>query len=80
MYQLEQEFQRQCPEVHCAFVVGDVKDVAWIDRVFSGYRPAVVFHAAAYKHVPLMEGENAWQAIRNNVVGSKRLAESAQHH
>ena len=80
LYQLEQEFQRQCPEVHCAFVVGDVKDVAWIDRVFSGYRPAVVFHAAAYKHVPLMEGENAWQAIRNNVVGSKRLAESAQHH
>ena len=80
LYQMEQEFRRLHPGAHCAFVVGDVKDVAWIDRLFSSYRPDVVFHAAAYKHVPLMEGENAWQAVRNNVVGSKRLAEAAQRH
>ena len=80
LYQIEQEFLRKFPEVPCVFVVGDVKDVAWIDKVFATYHPSVVFHAAAYKHVPLMEGENAWQAVRNNVLGSKRLAEAARHH
>lgn len=79
MYQIEQEFARDFPSIRCVFLVGDVKDVAWVDRLFERHRPAVVFHAAAYKHVPLMEGENAWQAVRNNVVGSKRLAEAAQH-
>ncbi len=80
LYQVEQEFQRQYPQVQCAFIVGDVKDVAWLDWIFSHHRPSVVFHAAAYKHVPLMEGDNAWQAVRNNVVGSKRLAEAARHY
>ena len=80
LYRIEQEFQRQFPQVSCAFVVGDVKDVAWLDWIFSRHRPSVVFHAAAYKHVPLMEGENAWQAVRNNVLGSKRLAEAARHY
>ena len=80
LYQIEQEFQRQFPQVRCVFVVGDVKDVAWLDWVFARHRPAVVFHAAAYKHVPLMEGDNAWQAVRNNVLGSKRLAEAARHY
>jgi len=80
LYQIEQEFQRQHPQVRCAFIVGDVKDVAWLDWIFSHHRPSVVFHAAAYKHVPLMEGDNAWQAVRNNVVGSKRLAEAARHY
>ena len=80
LYQVEQEFQRQFPQVQCAFVVGDVKDVAWLDWIFTHHRPSVIFHAAAYKHVPLMEGENAWQAVRNNVLGSKRLAEAARHY
>ena len=80
LYRLEQEFRRVYPQVECAFIVGDVKDVAWLDRIFSAHRPSVVFHAAAYKHVPLMEGENAWQAVRNNVVGSKRLAEAARQY
>ncbi|MDR3221091.1 MAG: polysaccharide biosynthesis protein, partial [Candidatus Accumulibacter sp.] len=80
LYGVEQEFRRVYPQVACAFIVGDVKDVAWLDRIFARYRPSVVFHAAAYKHVPLMEGENAWQAVLNNVVGSKRLAEAARRH
>ena len=41
------------------------------------YRPSVVFHAAAYKHVPLMEGDNAWQAVLNNVLGTRVVAEAA---
>lgn len=80
LYLLEQEFVDRYPEVPIACVVGDVKDAALLDRVFSTYRPSVVFHAAAYKHVPLMEGENAWAAVKNNVLGSRCLAEASQRH
>lgn len=80
LYQLEQEFLQRYPDVPIACVVGDVKDTELLDRVFAAYRPSVIFHAAAYKHVPLMEGENAWQAVRNNVAGSKCLAKTAQKH
>lgn len=80
LYQIEQEFMQTLPELRVAWLVGDVKDSAFLDRTFASYQPAVVFHAAAYKHVPLMEGENAWQAVRNNVVGSKTLAETALRH
>ena len=78
LYQIEQEFLQQFPALSIACIVGDVKDSALLDQVFSTYQPLVVFHAAAYKHVPLMEGGNAWQAVRNNVLGSKCLAEAAQ--
>lgn len=80
LYRLEQEFRREYAQIPCAFVVGDVRDAAWLDRIFSAHRPSVVFHAAAYKHVPLMEDGNAWQAVTNNVTGSKRLAEAARRH
>ncbi|MFT3848097.1 MAG: nucleoside-diphosphate sugar epimerase/dehydratase [Propionivibrio sp.] len=80
LYQIEQEFVRRFPSIDIACIVGDVKDVGQLDQVFSKYRPSTVFHAAAYKHVPMMEGENAWQAVRNNVLGSKRVAEAAMRH
>lgn len=80
LYQIQQEFRQQSPNFAVSCMVGDVKDAELLDSVFSCLRPSVVFHAAAYKHVPLMEGENAWQAIRNNVLGSKHLAEAAQRH
>lgn len=80
LYLLDQEFQEKYPGVATACIVGDIKDKALLDRVFSKYAPSVVFHAAAYKHVPLMEGENAWQAIRNNVIGSRCVAEAAIRH
>jgi len=80
LYQIEQEFLIHSPTVPMACVVGDVKDPGFLERVFASYRPLVVFHAAAYKHVPLMEGENAWQAVRNNVLGSKCLAEVSQRY
>ncbi len=80
LYQLEQEFVQLFPDVRIACVVGDVKNAESLERAFSAHRPSVVFHAAAYKHVPLMEGENAWQAVRNNVLGSKCVAEVAQRY
>jgi len=80
LYLLEQEFQEKYPAVPIACVVGDVKDSALLDTVFSTHGPSVIFHAAAYKHVPLMEGDNAWQAVRNNVIGSRCVAEAALRH
>ena len=80
LYDIEQEFARLLPGTPIACVVGDVKDTARIEGLFARFRPEVVFHAAAYKHVPLMENENAWEAVRNNVLGTLRVAEAAQRH
>ena len=80
LYTLEQWFAEKMPRVEVVALAGDVKDTARLDEVFAAYRPEVVFHAAAYKHVPLMEVRNAWQAARNNVLGTLRVAECAQRH
>ncbi len=58
-------------------VVGDVKHRALVEDVLAREKPDVVFHAAAYKHVPLMEEQNAWQAVRNNAYGTWVLARAA---
>ena len=76
LYSLEQEFAKQ--PVCC--VVGDVRNPASLDAAFRQHRPDVVFHAAAYKHVPLMENDNAWQAVRNNVLGTLQVARAAVKH
>ncbi|MDT3737634.1 MAG: nucleoside-diphosphate sugar epimerase/dehydratase [Denitratisoma sp.] len=77
LYRIEQEFSASFPEVRIVCLVGDVKEEASLTSAFATYRPDVVFHAAAYKHVPLMENENAWQAVRNNVLGTWRVARAA---
>ena len=73
LYTIEQEFGGRT----VSSVIGDVKDAARMDGVFAEYRPDVVFHAAAYKHVPLMESDNAWEAVRNNVLGTLNVARAA---
>lgn len=77
LYRIEQEFAAGFKDVGVACVVGDVKDEASLAAAFAAHRPEVVFHAAAYKHVPLMENENAWQALRNNVLGTWCVARAA---
>ena len=77
LYRLEQEFAAHFPGIGIACVVGDVKDDNGLAAAFAARRPEVVFHAAAYKHVPLMENENAWQAVRNNVLGTWCVARAA---
>jgi FlaA1/EpsC-like NDP-sugar epimerase len=76
LYTLEQEFERMFPNTAVRCVVGDVKDVTRLRQVFQRYRPTVVFHAAAYKHVPMMESENAWEAVLNNTLGTMRVADA----
>jgi len=77
IYNLEQEFRQQLPALKFICVVGDVKNRRRLEQVMGRYHPAVVFHAAAYKHVPMMEDENAWEAVQNNVLGTYELARAA---
>lgn len=80
LYNIEQELDRNFPQLDIIYLAGDVRDATRLDQVFDEYKPSVVFHAAAYKHVPLMERHNAWQAVRNNVFGTHQVARCAQKH
>ena len=77
LYTLQQELNERFPDVATLPLAGDVKDAIWLNDLMRRYVPAVVFHAAAYKHVPLMEEVNAWQAVRNNVLGTYVVAQAA---
>ena len=74
LYTIEQELGQLYPEVELVRLICDVKDLAGLRRIFSAWTPHVVFHAAAYKHVPLMEEHNAWAALRNNTLGTYNAA------
>jgi len=77
LYQIQQSLLDEFSQLPVATIVGDVKHAALVDEVLARERPSVVFHAAAYKHVPLMEETNAWQAVRNNAYGTWVLARAA---
>jgi FlaA1/EpsC-like NDP-sugar epimerase len=78
LYQVEQEFRRAFPALPIVCAVGDTRNGARVEQILRQYRPRVVFHAAAYKHVPLMEEVNAWEAVQNNVLGTCVLATAAE--
>jgi FlaA1/EpsC-like NDP-sugar epimerase len=80
LYRITDEFATQQPALRFMPFAGDVKDALFLEQIFACYSPSSVFHAAAYKHVPLMEQHNAWQAVRNNVLGTLRIAEAAAKH
>jgi FlaA1/EpsC-like NDP-sugar epimerase len=77
LYRIEQELSEHFPHIPLLRLVGDVRDVAPLRATFAQVRPQVVFHAAAYKHVPLMEEDNAFAALRNNTVGTWNAARAA---
>jgi FlaA1/EpsC-like NDP-sugar epimerase len=77
LYQIQQSLQDEFPDLPVVTVVGDTKHAALVDQVLARERPSVIFHAAAYKHVPLMEETNAWQAVRNNAYGTWVIARAA---
>ena len=74
MHNLRLEFDEKFPDVKYIPIIGDVRQVSRLDFAFRQYRPQVVFHAAAYKHVPLME-ENPCEAVLVNVAGSRNVAD-----
>jgi FlaA1/EpsC-like NDP-sugar epimerase len=79
LVQIDHELQHERGYLATVPALADVKEPAKIRRLFEHHRPAVVFHAAAYKHVPLMEA-NPLESVRNNVLGTKVLAELAAEH
>ena len=77
MYRVDEQLRELFPEIPVASVVGDIKNPRRVNQVMHQYSPALVFHAAAYKHVPLMEEANAWEAVCNNVLGTYVVARAA---
>lgn len=76
VFDIEQELRTEHPGIDLATEIVDIKDRDKIKLIFERYCPGVVFHAAAHKHVPLME-KNPEEALKNNIVGSHNLAEAA---
>ena len=79
LYDLQQELLRTYPTLNFEVTVASVRDKNRIERVFAKYKPQIVFHAAAHKHVPLMQ-HSPWEAIKNNIFGTYNVAEIANMH
>lgn len=77
IYEIKTELYRKFPQLDIRPIIADIRDKARIDRIFRECKPEVVFHAAAHKHVPLME-EHPYEAVANNIFGTKNVAEAAE--
>ena len=80
LYQVAEDLSHQFPSVPLHTLVGDIRHRNRLDELFELHKPEIVFHAAAYKHVPLMEVDNAWQAVSNNVGGTLEVLDAAERH
>ena len=76
LYEIELELKRLYPETSYIPILGDILDESLLRRTFEKYRPHTVFHAAAYKHVPMLELQ-PWQAVENNIIGTARVIAAA---
>ena len=79
IYSIDHELRGDFQDLRLETVLGDVKDRDRLDWVFSSFRPDVIFHAAAYKHVPMVE-ENPAEGVRNNVYGTQCVADAADRY
>jgi FlaA1/EpsC-like NDP-sugar epimerase len=79
LYAIQMELIHELGTLDAVAVLGKVQDVRLLDLIFRTHRPSVVFHAAAYKHVPLVE-RNPWQAVNNNIFATQLLIEGAIIH
>jgi FlaA1/EpsC-like NDP-sugar epimerase len=77
LFHLEMEFRQRYPKVTVTPVLGDVQNKNFLEKLFSVNKPQVVFHAAAFKHVPIVE-LNPWEGVFNNVIGTKNIVEASQ--
>ncbi len=78
-YDIQMELKRKYPELDLVTLIGSVRNMARLDYVLGTYRPELVFHAAAHKHVPLME-DSPNEAIKNNVFGTYKMAQAASKY
>ncbi len=79
LFHIERELQRQFPDVPMKAIICNITDKTRVERLFEKYKPQVVIHAAAHKHVPLME-LNPGESIKNNIVGTRTIANAADNH
>jgi FlaA1/EpsC-like NDP-sugar epimerase len=79
LYNVQMELRHEYDNIKTIAILGKVQDLRLLDNVFQQHRPAVVFHTAAYKHVPLVE-RNPWQAVYNNIFGTQLLMEASILH
>ena len=79
LFHLNLELRRTFPGLAFRAEIGSIQNRARLDEVFEEYRPSVVYHAAAYKHVPLMEA-HAFEAVENNVMGTLNVVEASRDH
>jgi len=79
LYAIQMELKHRVGYLKYRTVLGSVQNGLLTDAVFKAFRPHVVFHAAAYKHVPMLE-RNPWETVFNNIVGSRKLIEKAIEH
>ncbi|MGD0624811.1 MAG: nucleoside-diphosphate sugar epimerase/dehydratase [Thermodesulfobacteriota bacterium] len=77
LFDLEMEFRQRFPDVFITPILGNVKHKDYLDKLFAAYKPQVVFHAGAFKHVPIVE-LNPWEAVFNNIVGTKNIVEASR--
>jgi FlaA1/EpsC-like NDP-sugar epimerase len=76
LYDLEQELKRKYPSIQYSFILADIRNEQIMEEVFNKYSPSFVYHAAAYKHVPMME-QYPWEAVQTNVFGTLNLVNLA---
>ena len=79
LFKIQMELQNEKYFRHCETVLGHVQDLQLMEDIFKKYKPQVVFHAAAYKHVPMLE-KNPWEAVYNNIIGSRMIMEMSLKH
>jgi FlaA1/EpsC-like NDP-sugar epimerase len=79
LFEIERELRRDNPKLELQVCLGDVTDVTLVDKVLEQHQPQVIFHAAAYKHVPMLEHQ-VRQAGRNNILGTRTIALAADRH
>ena len=79
LFKIQMELQNEKYFRHCETVLGHIQDRQLMQDIFQKYKPQVVFHAAAYKHVPMLE-KNPWEAVYNNIIGSRMIMEMSLKH
>ena len=79
LYEIDLELKADYPDLDIISVLGDIRDRSQVSKAFAATRPQVVFHAAAYKHVPMME-VHPWKAVKNNILGTRNVAEFSNTH
>ena len=77
LYRACEDLKKTYPALRIVPVLGDIKERVRLQETFERHKPDIVYHAAAYKHVPILEEGNAWQSVRNNAYGTRVLAEVA---